>query len=67
MQVIFRAGGKHESAGIQMEPDDTSKVRDLVETKMISICLCGGSVIDTEKESREKGKFQSCNENFTLI
>lgn len=50
-----------------MQPDDTSKVRDLVETKMISVCLCGGSVIDTEKEYRGKGKFQSCNENFTLI
>lgn len=50
-----------------MEPDDTSKVRDLVETKMISICLCGGNVIDTKKEYRGKGKFRSCNENFTLI
>lgn len=50
-----------------MESDDTSKVRDRVETKMIFICLCGGSAIDTEKEYRGKGNFQSCNKNFKLI
>lgn len=35
-----------------MEPDSTSKVGEMEETKMISICLCGGGVCvtDIEKE-----------------